>query len=442
MDTIFALCTPAGKSGVAVIRLSGTHSVSSLHALGISALPAPRQATLAKLSMDRVLIDTALVLYFPAPHSFTGEDVIEYHIHGSRAVIQMLLSALSTLPGLRPAEPGEFARRAFMQGKMDLTAAEGLADLIDAETEAQQRQALRIMQGESAAFYQGIRQDILEALALNEAYIDFPEEDIPPEVLAQTTAQVKALSQLIETQLADKGAAERIRDGVQVVILGPPNAGKSSLMNLLARREVAIVSHTAGTTRDVIEVHLDIGGYAVIIADTAGLRESGDEVEREGIRRSVARAHHADIRIIVLDGQHPDITFAQELPAFNEENTILLYNKIDVMSSPPPMTLEGLKPIAFSARENIGMEALLSALGDRVSRHCSAEASFITRTRHRRHLQQAVGHLQHYMNLKDAGLELQCEELRRAAVEIGLITGAIAVDEVLGQIFSRFCIGK
>ena len=256
-------------------------------------------------------------LYFPAPHSFTGEDIVEFHIHGSRAVIHMLLTALGTLPGLRPAEAGEFARRAFLNGKMDLTVAEGLADLIDAETEAQRKQALRVMKGESAAFYNRLRLGILEALALTEAYIDFPDEDIPPEVLSQTDARVNKLAELIREQLADKHVAERVRTGVQVVILGPPNAGKSSLMNLLAKREVAIVSHTAGTTRDVIEVHLDIGGYPVIVADTAGLREAEDAVEQEGIRRSFERAQVADIRIIVLDAEAPDYTFSDKLPTPN-----------------------------------------------------------------------------------------------------------------------------
>jgi tRNA modification GTPase len=443
-DTIFALSTAPGKSGIAVIRVSGPLATATLKAFGIQPVPSPRNAWLAALKLpDGSLLDQALVLWFPAPNSFTGEEVVEYHIHGSRAVVARLLAALSALPSLRPAEAGEFTRRAFLNGKMDLTAAEGLADLIDAETEAQRRQALRFMQGEALAFYQRLRQEALEALALMEAYIDFPDEDIPAGVPAEAGERAAGLVHLIESQLADSGAAERVREGVQVAILGPPNAGKSSLMNLLAKRDVAIVSHAAGTTRDVIEAHLDIGGYAVIVSDTAGLRASQDEVEREGIRRSYQRSESADVRILVLDASR----WRQEikdtaLTALMGQGTILLLNKADLALPSALPVIAGTKPIIFSAKDGTGMEALLSELSIRVAACCSAESPFITRARHRHHLTQALEHLSRYAGLKEAGLELKCEELRRAAVEIGKITGVIAADEVLGQIFSRFCIGK
>jgi len=440
MDTIFALSTAPGKSGVAIVRVSGSHALGTLRALGVSSLPAPRIATLVELKVKGALLDKALALHFPAPHSFTGEDVLEYHIHGSRAVIKALLETLSTLPSLRPAEPGEFTRRAFLHEKMDLTAAEGLADLIDAETDAQRKQALRFMRGDAEMFYQALRQEVLEALALMEAYIDFPDEDIPEWVLSNAENNVRTLIARIEAELAGSGAAERVRDGVQVAILGAPNAGKSSLMNLLAKRDVAIVSETAGTTRDVIEVHMDIDGYAVVIADTAGLREAEGDIEREGIRRSLKRAEDADIRIVVLDAQAPN---HEHIASFIDGNTIVLLNKTDLALPRTPLpVIEGITPIPFSTKTRAGIEVLMNALGSHVARLSSAQSSFIARERHRHHLQQALTHLKNRLAMPHAGLELQCEELRRAAVEIGDITGTVSVDEVLGQIFSRFCIGK
>jgi len=480
-ETIFALSTPPGKSGVAIVRVSGPEALETARAFGITPLPSPRHATLAELKADGVSLDKCLMTYFPAPHSFTGEDVVEYHIHGSRAVIRTLLSALGSLPRLHPADPGEFTLRAFLNGKLDLTAAEGLADLIDAETEAQRKQALRFMQGDAEVFYAGLRRDVLEALALMEAYIDFPDEEIPSEVLQETHEKMRGLGARIEAQLSESGAAERVRDGVQVAILGAPNAGKSSLMNLLAKRDVAIVSETAGTTRDVIEVHLDIGGYAVVVADTAGLRETQDAVEKEGVRRSLARAEAADIKILVVDAQEADKIFldprfieklapASRMQGTTEHRTgvytqvhedsstvvtqqaaagvefgrvtILLLNKTDLTLPSPLPAVAGLTPIAFSAKTQSGMEELMAALGEHVARLSNAESSFITRARHRYHLKQALAHLQKYFAMTGAALELQCEELRRTTVEIGKITGTIAPDEVLGQIFSRFCIGK
>lgn len=442
-DTIFALCTPPGKSGVAMVRVSGPQAFTTLAMLGVDPLPVPRMAALAKLESGAEVLDEALVLRFVAPHSFSGEDCVEYHTHGSRAVVKRLLEALSAMPNLRPAEPGEFTRRAFNNGKMDLTAAEGLADLIDAETEAQRRQAVRFMQGEAARFYGVLRMQMLEALALTEAYIDFPDEEIPESVLAQTDKTMALVAQQIEGQLADKGASERIRDGIQVAILGPTNAGKSSLMNMLANRDVAIVSDIAGTTRDVIEVHLDIGGYAVIVADTAGLRESQDAVEAEGMRRSVARAKEADIRILVLDA----VTFAEQIEdkAIGELidfNAILLINKTDLIEGKSLPSVKGLTPLPFSALRQTGMDEFMAQLETRIAALSATPASYIACSRHRHYLTQALAHIMRYRELAGAGLELRCEELRRASVEIGKITGVIGADEVLGVVFSRFCIGK
>jgi tRNA modification GTPase len=442
MHTIFALSTPPGKSGVAVMRVSGPEAGATLKAFGVS-LPTSRMATLATLRMaDGSVLDKALVLYFAGPASFTGEDIVEYHIHGSRAVIAQMLQIFATLPGLRPAEPGEFTRRAFFNGKMDLTAAEGLADLIDADTQAQHKQAMRIMQGAGAAFYNQLRAGVLHSLAYLEAYIDFPDEDIPEHVLVEINNELQSITNLIEMQLGDKGTAEKVRDGITVAIIGPPNAGKSSLMNLLAGRDAAIVSHIAGTTRDVIEVQLDISGYSVIVSDTAGIRAHAGEIEQEGIRRSLVRANAADIRIMVLDGEAIAQAEHHNLADLVNNNTILLFNKADLGISALPMQLFGLTPIVISVKDRTGIGALMNELEVRIASALPAEASFITRARHRILLTAALGHLNRFKELGASGLELQCEELRRAATEIGKITGVIAVDEILGHIFSSFCIGK
>ena len=439
MHTIFALATPAGKSGVAVIRISGKTAKQSLQALGVENLPPARLATLVTLKHTEEALDKALAICFDAPHSFTGEDVVELHCHGSRAILKKLLDIMATLPEFRMAEPGEFTRRAFLNGKMDLTAAEGLADLIDADTEAQRKQALRIMQGDASGFFNGLRHNILHTLALLEAYIDFPDEDIPDHVLSEIDEEITASIRQIKNQLNDGNSSEKIREGTYITILGAPNVGKSSLMNLLAKRDVAIVSEIAGTTRDVIEVHMDIKGYSVILADTAGIRDNADVIEQEGIRRSFERAKTADIRILVLDaGAHE----AQDMASVVSENTIILLNKCDVTKPETVTPVYGIMPILFSVHEQSGIEELLHAIEHRILASVPAEASFITRNRHRILLNAALEHLLRYTILKDHGLELKCEELRRAATEIGKITGAISVDEILGHIFSSFCIGK
>lgn len=439
MDTIFALATPPGKSGVAVIRLSGAAVKSAMDRFGVNAIPTPRTATLATLKQNDDILEKALLLYFPAPHSFTGEDVAEIHCHGSRAVIKTLIEALSTMPGLRMAEPGEFARRAFLNGKMDLTAAEGLVDLIDAETEAQRKQAMRNIGGEAARFYEELRENILHTLAFLEAYIDFPDEEIPEIVLGEIDTEIQSAITSITGQLKDSQASERVREGIYIAILGAPNAGKSSLMNLLAKRDVAIVSNIAGTTRDVIEVHMDIKGYAAILADTAGIRENADTIEQEGIRRSLERARTADIKLLVLDATSP---MSEDIASIVSDNTIILLNKFDLAPQNNVIPVSGVMPILFSVKERFGMDDLLLAIEHKILASIPQEQSFVTHSRHRAHLTAALTHLTHYEGLRAQGLELRCEELRRAAVEIGHITGKITSDEVLGHIFSRFCIGK
>jgi tRNA modification GTPase len=355
-------------------------------------------------------------------------------------VIAQFFDSFLRMSKVRMAEAGEFTRRAFMHGKMDLTAVEGLADLIDSDTESQRKQALRIMQ-HASGFYEKLRHAIVHSLAYLEAYIDFPDEDIPEHVLSEIDGELAQIRTAIAAQLSDNHVSEKIRDGVYITILGAPNVGKSSLMNVLAKRDVAIVSDIAGTTRDVIEVSLDIGGYSVIIADTAGIREQADSIEKEGIRRSLERAANTDIKIILTDVNAPDILPAS-LSELSPDNTIILLNKIDMNPTHIPRHIERIPVIALSVITGQGIDTVIEAIAEKISTIIPSESSFITRTRHRHHLEQALYHIQQYTALQAQGLELRCEELRRAAMEIGKITGAISVDEILGKIFSSFCIGK
>lgn len=440
-DTIFAPATPPGRSGVAVFRLSGPKAAEALAQLSGKPVPEPRRAALRTLKNPQTdeLIDHALVLYFQAPNSFTGEDVVELHTHGGGAVSKMLIAALSSLPGFMMAEPGEFTRRAFTHGKMDLTAAEGIADLIHAETAAQHRQALRLVEGELEKEYESYRKQLIRLLALLEAYIDFPDEDIPDHVFADLTREVTALRDTLQSRLADNRRGERIRDGLYAIIIGAPNAGKSTLMNYLAKRDVSIVSHTAGTTRDIIETHLDIGGYAVTVADTAGLRESADEIEMEGVRRAEARAGKADLKIALFDaGVSPDIKTLAQI----DENTLIVINKIDsVQKLELTPELAGKDIVSVSLTTQKGVDILLRTLESRISNLFFSETSpIITRSRHRHAMERCVEHLDSF--LRGGELELIAEELRLGVHAMATITGRVEVDEVLGEIFQTFCIGK
>lgn len=457
MDTIFAIATAPVKAGVAVIRVSGAKAGEALAALTGKPLPAPRVARLAKLynPENNELIDEALVLWFKAPASFTGEDVAELHVHGGRAVINETLSCLGKIKGLRTAEPGEFSRRAFENGKMDLTEAEGLADLIDAETKAQAKMALRQKQGELGRLYENWREEVLLTLANIEAYIDFPDEEIPENVVGRIEETVAGLIASISHHLNDNKRGERLRAGLSVAIIGAPNAGKSSLVNLLAQRDVAIVSAHAGTTRDIIEVHLDLGGYPVIIADTAGIREGAGEIEAEGIKRAIARAEDADLRIVVVDasevgeglwakrkGKEDGAIFPLPLALGPEDkNTIIVFNKIDITGEKNLPEICGIKPIAASFKSGSGIEEILSAIRSFAEENLGSSSDpVITRERHRALLQETLASLQGFSLGKD--IELAAEDLRCAGTSIGRITGRIDVEEILGKIFSSFCIGK
>lgn len=437
--TIFALATAPGKAGVAIIRISGPKAGEALTTLTGRPLPSPRYAQYARLTHPETqeMLDEAVALWFPGPHSFTGEDVVELQIHGSRAVISTLLQLLTTFPGLRLAEPGEFSRRAFMHGKMDLTRAEGLADLIDAETTLQAQQALRQLSGELQQLYDGWRSTLLSTLAFIEAYIDFPDEDLPPEVITEVTEGVNALKTAISLHINDKQRGEKLREGLYAVIIGAPNAGKSSLINMLAKRDVAIVSHIAGTTRDIIEVHLNMGGYPLIVADTAGLRESDDVIENEGIKRAVERANQADLKIALFEaGQEPDSATL----ALIDSNTVVAINKID-NNTPLADTINGIPAIPISLTHKIGLDSLLSTLEEHVStRLTPSHDPVITHARYRQHLQACLKALDYFRLDKD--IELAAEDLRMAARQIGRITGTIDVEQILDKIFSSFCIGK
>lgn len=437
-DTIFALATGRGKAGVAVFRISGPDASSALIALTGGDLPTPRSARLRWLKdpLDGERLDQALILWFAAPASFTGEDVAELQVHGGAAVIQSVARALNNIPGLRPAEAGEFTRRAFANGRMDLTSIEGLGDLINAETDNQRRQAVRQMGGDLEKIYEDWRRSLIHASAMIEASIDFADEDVPDDVALTARPVVKKLSDEIQRQLSRAPVGERVRDGLTVAILGAPNAGKSSLLNALAKRDVAIVSDIAGTTRDVIEVHLDLNGYPITLLDTAGLHETADFVEREGIRRAVERASHADIQILLVDAESwpcvPD-----ELKSFPDGLTVI--NKIDAHPG-----IKDTDALLVSARTGQGLDALIEQISFRAdSLFSDQEPAIITRERHRKALEACIVELRRYLEApEDQELALLAENLRMAARALGRVTGRVDVEDLLDVIFSEFCIGK
>ncbi|MGB8840671.1 MAG: tRNA uridine-5-carboxymethylaminomethyl(34) synthesis GTPase MnmE [Aliidongia sp.] len=428
--TIFALSTARGRAGVAVVRVSGPGAQDAIVTLA-ARLPAPRAAKLARLSDPQSAeeIDRALVIWFPGPASFTGEDVAEFHIHGGSAVIAALLAALGRFPTFRLAEPGEFSRRAFENGKLDLTEVEGLIDLVEAETSAQRRQALRQIGGQFSRVTAAWSNRLIRALAYLEAAIDFSEEELPGQLVAEVTADVAGLAAEIGSYLADDRRGEILRDGLSIALVGPPNSGKSSLLNLLAGREAAIVSATAGTTRDVIEVHLDLGGYPVILADTAGIHETKDAVEQEGIARARARADSADIALIILDSQVP----VSRETDYAAGNILTVWNKIDLTPAP-------IGTIGISARTGAGVSELITLLTERAEQRLGGASPLVTRLRHREALKECEAMLIRASRTNEEAL--LAEDLRLALRSLGRITGKIDVEDLLDVIFRDFCIGK
>ncbi len=441
--TIFALSSGQGRAAVAVVRVSGPAAGTVLDRMG-PPRPKPRMAGFRRLRhpMSGAPLDDALVLWFPAPRSETGEDMAELQVHGGRAVVKAVLQALGDIPGCRLADPGEFTRRAFENGKLDLTAAEGLADLVDAETEQQRRQALSQAAGGQARLYEGWRACLLEATALVEAAIDFSDEhDVAGASLSKTRAIVSELLGELRRHLDDGYRGEILRDGFRVVLAGPPNVGKSSLFNALARREAAIVSEEAGTTRDVIEVRLDLEGLPIVLSDTAGIRDTPGRVEQEGVRRAIARAGEADLVLWLMDAQAPVATLPGHLEG-RADRTLRVLNKIDLVKGPPPAAGSD-DAIAISAKTGEGVERVSQRIAAiAASRIGFSEEPVITQARHRQHLAAAAEALAAFLDAEPSEIELRAEDLRRAASELGRITGRIDPEQVLDQVFKRFCIGK
>lgn len=439
METIYALSSAAGRAGVAVIRVSGARAANAVEAL-TGAAPGPARGMSLRRFIDPAdgsPLDRGLLLWFPNPSSFTGEDVAEFHVHGGRAVVAGLLAGLAKVEGLRVAEAGEFTRRAFENGKLDLTEAEGLADLIDAETSAQRKQALRQMEGALGRLYEEWRGRLIRLLAYAEADIDFAEEDAgADEALLRLSPEIEALANEIRAHLDDGRRGERLRDGVEVAIVGPPNVGKSSLLNRLAGREAAIVSEEAGTTRDVLEVRLDLGGVPVTLADTAGLREATGKIEKEGIRRALARAESADLRLVMVAATGEGGTVGDF--ALAREGDLRIVNKGDL----GPGT-EGA--LTVSALTGEGVEAVVATLTEKVvALFGAAEHPVISRARHREGLEACRDGLQRALEGLRGGRqgELVAEDLRLSARALGRITGRVDVEDLLDVVFRDFCIGK
>ncbi|HEB79711.1 MAG TPA: tRNA uridine-5-carboxymethylaminomethyl(34) synthesis GTPase MnmE [Rhodospirillales bacterium] len=440
LKTIYALASGFGLSGIAVIRISGSNAGAALRALTKNKLPTPRRAVMSDFinPADGSLLDKGLAIWFPEPHSFTGENIAELHVHGGRSVVSSLLKALSSCEGLRLAEPGEFSRRAFENNKFDLTAVEALADLINAETEHQQRQALRQMQGELGLLYESWRRILLEIIVQLEATIDFSDEDLPHDLERKADESIKNLFHEISSHLKDGRRGEILRCGVHAAIIGPPNSGKSSFLNLLTRRNTAIVSDVPGTTRDVIETRLDIGGYPVVIVDTAGLRDGGDEIEKEGIQRAKDKAQNADLKIAIFDVMQGPDPYTYD---FIDKNTMVIANKIDIGPHKTPDEIKGHLPWRISLLTGDGIEEMLEGLENEIERRCHLSAApLLTQARHRASLEDCRNALERFN--QEAAIELQAEELRLAVRALGRITGRVDVEDILDEIFHDFCIGK
>ena len=442
--TIYALSSGPGISGVAIIRISGSDASKAITLLTGKTLPSPRVASLRKINNIKTseLIDEGIIIWFPGPESYTGEDMVELHVHGGKAIILALQNELSKIENFRLAEPGEFTKIAFQNGKINLLKAESIADLISAETEMQRLQAVKTMKGKSAEKFDNLREKLIKILSFVEAKIDFPEEDLPDENIQRIKKDSTEVLNQIEKILDDQKVGEIIREGFKIAIVGPTNAGKSSLLNNLSNRDVAIVSEIAGTTRDVIETHLNIDGYPVIISDTAGIRNSKDEIEKKGIKLSLDRAENADLKLVVVDAK--SIVLKGFLNDLLKDNAILVVNKSDLIQSELDTEVAKLDHVLISLKENQNLDKLISKIKERLkTKFIINEDILITRERHRQHLVQCSDNLRNFLeknNKKD--FDKAAEDLRLATRHLGMIVGKVDVEEVLGSIFNDFCIGK
>jgi len=442
--TIYALSSGPGISGLAVIRVSGPETKLVIEKITNSALPNPRMATVKKFNKINTneLIDEGILLWFPGPESYTGEDMAEFHVHGSRAVIEAIHSSISKIENCRLAEPGEFTKTAFQNGKINLLKAESISDLISSETEIQRQQAIKIMSGKSSDKFNKWREDLLKILSKIEAKIDFPDEDLPNDILKNIKTSSEKIKFEIQKILNDQKVGERIREGFKIAIVGPTNVGKSSLLNYLSRREVAIVSEIAGTTRDVIETHLSIDGFPVIISDTAGIRDSIDEIEKKGIKLAFKSAEDADLSIVVIEPKNVDFTgFLKELIS---DKSIIVVNKSDLGINEIETEFKKYDPIYISLKNEKNIDQLISAIKDKLkNQFINSEDILITRERHRQHLEQCVLHLENFKNKNESeDFDKAAEDLRLATRHLGIIVGKVDVEEILGSIFNDFCIGK
>jgi len=442
--TIYALSSGPGTAGIAVIRVSGKNTVQVIKKLTGSQLPKPRVATLKKFNKNggKELIDEGVIIWFPAPNSYTGEDLAEFHVHGSRAVIKAMQSSIAKIKNCRLAEPGEFTKRAFQNGRINLLKAESIADLISAETEIQRKQALKIMSGKSSDKFNSWREKLLKILSHVEAKIDFPEEDLPKNIINKIQKTSNGILNEIKKTLNDQRVGERIREGFKIAIVGPPNSGKSSLLNYLSKRDAAIVSETAGTTRDIIETHLNLDGYPVIVSDTAGIRNSKNEIEKKGIKIALKRAQDADLKLVIITAKNVD--FNSVLRELLIKNAILVVNKSDLLKKKLNMKFRNYEHVLISIKKESNLDKLIVKIKSKLkNKFTTNEDILITRERHRQNLINCVQHLEKFQKKKTArDLDKSAEDLRLATRHLGMIVGKVDVEELLGSIFNDFCIGK
>ena len=442
--TIYALSSGPGIAGISVIRVSGSKTKDVIINLTNHAELEPRVATLRKFNKinNNELIDEGILIWFPGPNSYTGEDMAEFHVHGSKAVVDSIQAEISKIDGCRLADPGEFTKIAFQNGKINLLQAESISDLISSETEIQRQQAIKIMSGKSSDKFNSLRSRLIKILSNVEAKIDFPEDDLPNDILENIHIETDNIKTEIEKILNDQRIGERIREGFKIAIIGPTNAGKSSLLNYLSRRDIAIVSEIAGTTRDVIEAHLNLDGFPVIVSDTAGIRVSKDEIEKKGIKLALEKAENADLNIIVIEPKSVDFT-----DFFNQsaiDKAILVVNKSDLVFKEINEEIKKYNPIFISVKEEKNLDKLIELIKENLkNKFISSEDIYITRERHRSNLKNCVEHLKNFQEKKSLqDFDKGAEDLRLATRYLGMIVGKVDVEEVLGSIFNDFCIGK